>query len=451
MTTLPDLTLEMLRKMMLRNGVVQLLVKELASNDNAKNQLYLSGSMEIANILPMGEVRAEITEKGNKSLKAPMPFFWLQPDGKTAAAPGAQFILYPQYPEVRLSGFLRGAANAPGDLLNRRAEGRLFFFGITGDRRIVAWAVGPESRLARQYRSLGALERNGVFLIVPLYSSQTGISTRNQLLAELRRINLLDWIESKAMNADGTTEPCLSSHCVGYTLEAELKISRNGKAEPDYMGWEIKAETVKRFGAPSTGKAITLMTPEPTGGYYRTKGVTAFIRKFGYADKLGRADRMNFGGIFRAGERHAGTKLTLNLDGFDSAKGLITNPEGSLALVSDNDTVAAEWSFATLMTLWNRKHAQAAYVPAEARILPSRQYRYGATIRLGEGTNFPKLLQAIALGHVYYDPGIKLERASTATPATKRRSQFRISSRNIGMLYRNLDTCNILNKSDVHR
>ena len=45
-----------------------------------------------------------------------------------------------------------------------------------------------------------------------------------------------------------------------------------------------------------------------------------------------------------------------------------------------------------------------------------------------------KLLRALAAGGVYYDPGIKLEFASTK-PVVKRRSQFRIASKNIGALY----------------
>ncbi|MBK3745919.1 hypothetical protein G3A39_43005 [Paraburkholderia aspalathi] len=61
--------------------------------------------------------------------------------------------------------------------------------------------------------------------------------------------------------------------------------------------------------------------------------------------------------------------------------------------------------------------------------------RYGSPVRLGEGTDIQRLLSAIATGQVYYDPGIKLENASQAKPAIKRRSQFRISSRNIPVLY----------------
>ena len=51
MATLPDITLKQLQKMMQSNGVTLLLAKELAANDNAKNQLYLHGSMDVANTL----------------------------------------------------------------------------------------------------------------------------------------------------------------------------------------------------------------------------------------------------------------------------------------------------------------------------------------------------------------------------------------------------------------
>jgi hypothetical protein len=45
------------------------------------------------------------------------------------------------------------------------------------------------------------------------------------------------------------------------------------------------------------------------------------------------------------------------------------------------------------------------------------------------------LLNALASGTVYYDPGIKLEGASSDSPHSKPRSQFRIASKNIGAIY----------------
>jgi hypothetical protein len=205
------------------------------------------------------------------------------------------------------------------------------------------------------------------------------------------------------------------------------------------MGWEVKAGQVDDFSRMPIGKPLTLMTPEPTGGVYHEHGVESFVRTFGYADKRGRTDRLNFGGVFRAGAYHEGTKLTLRLQGFDGRFDRITDAGGSLALVTNDDTVAASWSFAALAAIWNRKHAQAVYVPAEKRTAPSLQYRYAPVVRLGEGTDFLRLLSAIDDGVVYYDPALKIEAESGSKPRTKARSQFRIRSGDLPRLYRSME------------
>lgn len=78
-----DINLEQLRSMMIAAGVRRLLMKELAPNDNAKNQPYLSGSMDVLNIIPAGEVYVDVTDRGNRIMKAPLNLVWLQPDGST--------------------------------------------------------------------------------------------------------------------------------------------------------------------------------------------------------------------------------------------------------------------------------------------------------------------------------------------------------------------------------
>ena len=71
------------------------------------------------------------------------------------------------------------------------------------------------------------------------------------------------------------------------------------------------------------------------------------------------------------------------------------------------------------------------------RNMPHLQYSYGNVIRLCEGTDFLRLLAAFADRKVYYDPGIKLENASDPKKKkTKRRSQFRVKSRDIESLYK---------------
>ena len=92
-----------------------------------------------------------------------------------------------------------------------------------------------------------------------------------------------------------------------------------------------------------------MMTPEPDGGFYKDADVASFIRKFGYADKKGRADRMNFGGRHVVGERCPPTGLTLQLVGFNAATGKITDANGKIALMSDADEVAASWSFKKIL------------------------------------------------------------------------------------------------------
>jgi hypothetical protein len=61
---------------------------------------------------------------------------------------------------------------------------------------------------------------------------------------------------------------------------------------------------------------------------------------------------------------------------------------------------------------------------------------------LAEGTDSLRLLAALAVGAVYYDPGIKLENASTK-PLVKRRNQFRVASKNITALYEMVETVGV--------
>lgn len=428
------------------HGVNRVYAKELAPNDNAKNQLYFRGSLEALTLLPIGEVRSDISPKGRSIPKAPLNFWWLLNDGSVEKAPNAQLILYPQYPEVRLSGMLRGSHNSPSELLSKRMVGRVLFLGVTPDGRILAWACSGESVIGKQYRSLPALERIGVFAKVPLSDEGSAELPRVRLMRSLADVHHKNWIESWGLRADGMRVPCQAPKCVGDTLEAELGIPRNSDSKPDFDGWEVKAGLVTNYANLATSKAVTLMTPEPNGGFYATEGVKSFVRRFGYVDRMGRDDRMNFGGIFRAGVRHGLTGLTLHLNGFDIPSGKITDGNGALQLIDDDGLVAASWTFGKLMKHWNGKHAQAVYVPAEGRIDPVRAYRYGPKVRMGEGTDFLLLLRAFGSGEAYYDPGIKLEKESTVSSEAKKRSQFRIKSSDLAVLYHRMDVVDLLAK-----
>lgn len=238
---------------------------------------------------------------------------------------------------------------------------------------------------------------------------------------------------------------CDAPNCGGYTLEAELGITPNGYSEPDFLGWEVKQFGVNNFKNINTA-VITLMTPEPTHGIYVTEGTEAFIRRFGYEDKIGREDRMNFGGIHKAGERQKSTNLQLELIGFDIDSGKIRSTDGRIALVDKDGNEAASWGFTEMIKHWNRKHNQACYVPSLSKTGTTRQYMYSSKVILGTGTDFQLFLSEMAQGHIYYDPGIKMENVSTK-PKIKKRSQFRIKSQHLPNLYRNnsiVYTCDAL-------
>jgi hypothetical protein len=91
---------------------------------------------------------------------------------------------------------------------------------------------------------------------------------------------------------------------------------------------------------------------------------------------------------------------------------------------------------------WNRKHNQACYVPSLSETIKERHYKYGNNIILGTGTDFQLFLSEMANGNIYYDPGIKMENASTK-PKIKKRSQFRIKSQNLPNLYKQNETLDI--------
>ena len=180
---------------------------------------------------------------------------------------------------------------------------------------------------------------------------------------------------------------------------------------------------------------MTLMTPEPTGGIYNDEGPEAFIRQYGYAANSGQPDRLNFGGVHAIGKGfHNKTGLALRLCGFKQDKDSIDYMNGAIYLIDRNENIAASWEFKKVIEHWNRKHAKAVYVPSMRNGLQP-EYKYGAVVQLCEGTDFLLLLRQLSSGVVYYDPGIKMENASSIQPEIKKRSQFRVKHTNLRTLY----------------
>jgi hypothetical protein len=438
------LSVAQLLSAMSAHGATRFFAKKLAPNDNSKNQFYLGGGFGSLSVLPHGEIVPDSSKLGRSvrdRAKAKLCFFWLD-SGCVCPAPEAQLILYPEYPEVRLSGLLNRSPRAPSHVIKSRAEGRVLILGTCPDGRVLGYATERDHPVAREIAALQDPDTIGVFLV--LRADRSGAQeAENQLLAELRRIHELGWISSQKLDANGQPAPYVARNGGGYTLEAALGIAPNGRAEPDYLGWELKQFGVNDLAAPRAKSPITLMTPEPLGGDYRTLGAAAFIRRFGYPDKRGREDRLNFGGVYACNAApHADTKLALTITGFDASSGKISDMAGEIALVTTEQQVAASWPFTELVEHWTRKHARAAYIPSISRAAPAA-YAYGALITLCLETDFHLFLRALASGRIWYDPGLKLEQAGGPSPKLKRRSQFRIKQTNLGELYRSLRTTDV--------
>jgi MvaI/BcnI restriction endonuclease family len=417
------------------NGAQRIYAKRLAPNDNSKNQVYLGGGFGALNIIPHGEIITDdrpLAGAKRERPKATVDFWWVD-DAGIYNAPDAQLILYPDYPEVRMSGFLKGCRAAPSEVMRVRDEGRALFFGILPSGRVLGYATTADDPITLELNA-HQWDMIGVFAELPLSLAQPA-STKSLLLAELKRIHDLGWIMSQKLARNGAKEPYAAMNGGGYTLEAELGITPNGIAEPDFQGWEVKQYGVRDFVRYLAKTPVTLMTPEPTGGIYQEDGISAFLTRYGYIDKNGRADRRNFGGIYAIGrDFHADTGVKLIMSGFDSGSGKMTDLDGGMMLIDRNDQIAASWSFKGMMAHWNRKHAQAAYVPSLIQG-PPPEYSYGSRVLICEQTDFILFLKAFANGFIYYDPAIKIENASTSKPTIKRRSQFRVSHAKLTGIY----------------
>lgn len=428
-------SLGQLLDMMRHHGASRIYAKKLAPNDNSKNQIYLGGDFSALNIIPHGNIftdDADVAGAVRDRAKAAVDFYWIDDAGRHHA-PNARLILYPKYPEVRMSGFLSGCKEAPSTIMRVRDEGRVLILGMTPQGEVLGYAAAGTDPIAAEL-SARTWPLVGIFLELPLTLAQTD-SPKVQLLSELRRICRMQWIASQKLASDGTKASYAARNGGGYTLEAELGITPNGYAEPDFMGWEVKQYGVSDFVSFRPKSPVTLMTPEPTGGIYRTEGVAAFMRRFGYPDQAGKPDRYNFGGRYDCQRgHHALTGLRMTLTGYDADSGRMTDFDGGLALIDVADEIAASWTFKGMMAHWNRKHAMAAYVPSLFRT-PPPEYSYGAHVLLCEQTDFLLFLKAFAAGRIYYDPAVKVENASSERPEVKRRSQFRVAHADLTELY----------------
>lgn len=145
-------------------------------------------------------------------------------------------------------------------------------FGTTSDHRTLVFLARAHTLLAQELLAEFADSPPvGLFLelTLPVGSDQN----KANVLAALRRIHAGGFRASCRRNSQGMVIPYNATNGGGYTLEALLGITPIGKSEPDYLSWEIKGHSSNR---------VTLMTPEPNGGFYGERGVKEFVERYGH-------------------------------------------------------------------------------------------------------------------------------------------------------------------------
>ncbi len=428
------------RTLFARRGCRQLLIKSLSPRqDNDKNQIYVGGDLSDVAKIPSGDVEASLTAStkpgapGRTKFTLPVQFAWIGPDGDSPA-PNAKLIYYPQYPEVRLSGLIQGSANPPRNLYVRarrgQEAGRCLVLGITGkSEQVWALLLPPESVAIAgiMNRAVGSA---GVFQIWDL-EAENDLDGRELLLRRLTDVHHMGWVPSQRLEGDQAIA-YTARNAGGYTLESLLGVSPNGRSEPDFQGWELKAHKVRSFDNPGSGTALTLMTPEPTGGFYKDPGVVDFMHRYGRR-REDRPDRVDFTGRHFVGKPVGELGTVLSLNGWDGAGAFDVG--GALELRDREGILAAKWGFEGLMNHWKRKHAHTCYVPYEARGEgTTKEFRFGSTVLMCDTTGFPKLLNGFAARRVYYDPGVNMQWVGGRW-RVHRRSQFRVSPKHLVDLY----------------
>jgi hypothetical protein len=436
-----DLSLEAICRKMQKLGAQRIILKPLANNDNSKQQIYLGSDFHVIRQIPSGNVRSAGVGKYGPVFKAPINLYWFSMDGTVELAKGSQLILYPKYPEVRLSGMVRGCCLAPSHLLQpptkeeRKAR--------EGSTRYLILGVRKESVLAwvsawKDFASLEATElinRGAISLATSVFyeyclQPQQSTDSRTQLIHKLKEIYHNSPHSGRRLNAKGVLLDYKAQNGAGYTLEALFGITPNGHSSPDFMDWELKAH--------SSGP-VTLMTPEPDSGSYR-QDILAFMDSYATSTS---ESKKNFASRHNINIFNKKSGLTLRFEGYDKSSGQISDPDGGLMLRDSAGNLAAGWSFSKMIEIWKRKHANTCFVSYK-RHPDINAYSYGPNILLATGTDLASYLNALANSIIYYDPGTNIKYVKKRqTWVPKKRNQFRVKEGDINTLYVAVEKINL--------
>lgn len=404
---------------MRREGATVVYLKDMAPNDNSKNQYYLGRDESALRCLGVTLEDAEVSGQGKRTaLRASQPLRWITPHG-THPAPGAKIIFYPQYPEVRLSGIVRGVPKTvPGrDLARDRLDERVMLLGVT-DRDLLVW-VGEPSRAERFALETSPTGDNPLLEVVGATPRPSLHEAWADLLAELRVIITGPPVEAQRLTREGLHGYTASApNAPGYTLEALFGIEANSDPAPDYRGLiELKVVSQK----------VTLMTPEPTSGVYAEDGKLTFLQRWGRESR----GKLRFTGLHRVGVVKSSQPLVLEIDGWSDDDPRTYDPRGRVVLADNEGEVGAAWLLSDLHSHWLKKHPEVAFVPY-SRDKAANTISFEVPVHAGHGTDFATFMQALSVGDVYLDPGTSMP---IDTEKVHARNQFRVNRTRLAALY----------------
>ena len=440
-------------------GATSIWVKRLVPNNNSKQQVYLGADPSDLSFLPLGTpsytpTKSRKRKAGAPVIQIPVPWIWVTPQGQFDA-PDTRLCYYPQYPEVRLSGFLRGCGSGPSELMSetRRGheDGRCLFFGPTktGTTRtahVVGLVVGSAAPAARYVLGMDGFARGQVCPVPFEKRPEPGdFSALEHALLNLVGKRIIPW---RLRNDGSIQKPYTAPNAPGFTLEAELGVGENAIPGPDFDVWELKAVKQNSLEQRQNHK-VTLFTPQPDRGWIMEHNQAEFVLRYGHVQA--RDDDGNPTSYYfttkdfnRPDEHKASARLDMMLTGFTDERHF--DPEGMIALAdAETGDLIAGWSYLKLLEHWQRKHNRAAYVPyLRDDSGNSTHVEFGPLVTLGISTSFGLLLQAFKEGKVVYDPGDKASLMDGGWRAHPR-SQFRINLKDIGTIYKEVKRVDIRN------
>ncbi len=426
-------SISQLRKLLGGEGIRTAYVKKLSpKQDNEKNQIYFGRELPgLINLFPARlSFREGSTSTAKSRSKAGQPiiegqldFAWLDRTGTRHPAPHTKIIDYFQYPEVRMSGFLKDC-NDPPDALRRQSQAnycrRILILGTAGDGQVLGLVLTElEDQLVGDFPDLPFVPSSTVLQVL-LIDKGMGEDPAQRLHREISAIVRQGWHWSRILKAGGV-EPFHGTQGGGYTLEALLGVTANGDKKPDVHGFEIKS---------FSGSRISLMTPTADYGYAGDHPFRTFMDRYGRPGQKNDGS-LRFVGVHRAGEICQATGLGMRVVGYNReidsfrASGRI----GVELFDPATGEVAAGWSLDKLANCWNAKHANALYIDVRRRIGASSgyEYAYGPGWITGTGTDVFRLLRGIASGIVFFDPAHTIY----ADGRAKVRPQWRINTRQL--------------------